>query len=128
MDYRQQMSVEDNVLCFRPEGALQVADFLPCLEMLALACHENQIVQVFVDATGIIHEPITIMERFHLAVSAARSWPHGVFLAVVCRPDQLDRKHFGHTVAENRGLNIGVYENEADAQQWLALRSRSPVG
>ena len=62
--------------------------------------------------------PITFMDRYELGEVAGR-YLNLVPIAVVLYEEQADPERIGKMVARNRGANIEVFTDEAEAQAWL---------
>jgi hypothetical protein len=63
---------------------------------------------------------LTTMEMFDVAEHVAKLFGGCVKIAHVDRhPSDLDLNKFGETVAVNRGLWARVFDNRADAEEWL---------
>lgn len=93
------------------------------LEMLeAVALHKSK--KVLVDCTDLTGFPDT-MDRFAHSEFAAKALQEssiaGVRFGYVAIHPVLDTQKFGETVAVNRGVNVGVYDNIEDSLRWLEI-------
>ncbi|HEX8832915.1 MAG TPA: hypothetical protein VF719_01880 [Abditibacteriaceae bacterium] len=119
MDYDRFITTEGDCACFRPEGESSPNEFLGGLKRLGLYCKENGIKKAMANATQLTHHRLTVADRFLLGSETAKLWPGGIRFAVVLRADQNDEGHLGLTVANNRGLEMGVFDKESDAVEYL---------
>ena len=62
--------------------------------------------------------PYTFMDRVQLGEAAGRHLL-GTPIAVILREEQADPDRIGKVVARNRGANVEVFTNEAEALAWL---------
>jgi hypothetical protein len=58
-------------------------------------------------------------QRFLAAVSWAEQAEGRLRLAMVARPEMIDPRKFGVTVAGNRGLISNIFTSDAEARHWL---------
>jgi len=61
----------------------------------------------------------TAADRFHIGTYAASQWAGLVRVAMVCRPEVIDR--FGETIALNRGATMCVTDDYGHAVDWLMV-------
>lgn len=78
---------------------------------------------VVVECLEISGDPTTL-ERYQFATFFAEEIKKGIVpraskFAFVGEAPPLDPEHFGETVALNRGVNLRVFDNVADAQRWI---------
>lgn len=69
------------------------------------------------DLTGF--EPPSIFDRYDFVRKWARVAGGAVRVAMVARPEMIDPRKFGVTVAANHGLIADVFESEDEALAWL---------
>ena len=74
------------------------------------------------DAAG----PASFMERYELGELAARYLPK-IPIAVLMREDQTDKELIGRQVARNRGADLEVLLEPADAEAWLKKHAKHAV-
>ena len=63
--------------------------------------------------------PPTLSERFFLIEEWAHAADGTLPVALVVRPEMIDPKRFGVTVARNRGMVTDVFASETEAVAWL---------
>ena len=105
---------------YRPvkECSLQEAIDLVCAAV-AFA-RDHQIKKLLVDTTELTgFSPPNTWQRFQMGEKIAKEAQSAVKLAVLARLEMIDVRHFGITVARNRGLTAEVFDAEADALAWL---------
>lgn len=78
----------------------------------------------FVEVLGVP----TTTQRFELATKIAKAYSNRkparfLLVAMLLRPEALDPKRFGETVARNRGMAARVTDDEAEALAWLNSES-----
>ncbi len=119
MEHQNYITDENGCLFFRPQGEATVRDLLQWMEQLATHCLENGHYRVLVNATSLTHETLTALDRYQLGTGVVSIWPPVIRLSMVGRSDQLDPRRFVQMVAANRGLCVGVFEDEIEALIWL---------
>jgi hypothetical protein len=93
-------------------------------------CIAHQPAKLLIDFRKVTGEMST-MERFHLSVTAATKYFGAILtgkiisccFAVVGTHPLVDSRRFEETVAVNRGLNIKVFTEMAEALAWLEGRA-----
>lgn len=62
---------------------------------------------------------ISSVDTFYLAEHWARLIPGSAWLAIVCRPENLDDLAFFEMVAVNRGIEVKACRTLGEAERWL---------
>ncbi len=62
---------------------------------------------------------ISFLSRFHIGGEVASFWDNRIKIALLGRPDQIDKDQFGVTVARNRGVNVSIFTDQDRAVEWL---------
>ena len=62
--------------------------------------------------------PYSFMDYFQMGELAGK-YLRMVPIAVLAGPEQVDPDRIGKIVAQNRGANVEIFTNPADAQAWL---------
>ena len=135
MNMALEMSVGTGLLYVKASGRFSLAEakrtFLEMLESVA----RNHVRKVLLDGLALKGNP-KLMERFFysefaaqaLATSLVPGVPRSTQFAYVLIIPMLDPERFGENVAVNRGMFVRVFDNVADALQWLeATPSNSPI-
>ncbi len=87
------------------------------MDLAVRACQERGLSLLLIDYTPLTPVPTTI-ERFEISAHGARACAALTKLAGIATPEQRGDK-FGAMVARNRGLNVDVFVDRAEAIQWL---------
>jgi hypothetical protein len=82
-------------------------------------CQAAQVTKLLVDISETSQVPLTAADRFELSTALAETWDRSIRIAVVARPDQMDKDRFGELVARNRGLVVKGWTSEEEALAWL---------
>ena len=85
---------------------------------LLKACIERKTRKVLVDFSGFVGT-WSLIDRYELGTAGARFAPHVSRVAVFSKADLIDREKFGVRVAQNRGLNIEIFDDREKAVLWL---------
>ncbi len=59
------------------------------------------------------------IDIFKSAVFISETVPHEARIALVCKPEKIEKVVFWETVAVNRGMKAKVFIDHAAAEQWL---------
>jgi hypothetical protein len=96
-----------------PEAARKVIEVI-------IFPREQGMRNLLIDTTGWTgHESPDTLERFTVARAFTDAAGSAVKLALVVRPEMMDRDKLEVTVATNRGLVGNVFDSEKDALAWL---------
>src|SRR3954471_18820124 len=111
---------------YRPRG---VVSFEQAIDEIALGleCARSLgLVDLVVNSFGLSGFPVpSTFGRYAFAVRWAEAAGGALRVAFVARPEFIDRDKIGMTMSQNRGLDANVFDNEADAVQWLDARCGS---
>jgi hypothetical protein len=112
--------VEDDYAVYRPTGAMT---FNRAVDIVAEAieyAREQGHEKLLVDTRLLegLEIPST-WDRFRLGEEWARAAGSRVIVALIARPELIDPRHFGVTVARNRGTLGNVFTSEDEALAWL---------
>jgi hypothetical protein len=78
---------------------------------------------LLVDTTGLTgFSPPTVFARYEMATQWVRSAGPSLRIAMVARPELVDRQKIGLLMAHNRGAYGEVFNTESDALRWLDSR------
>ncbi len=119
IDIEQYITTEEDCVCFRPEGPATPRECLHRMEQLAIYCRQNGATRVLFDTTHVVQGIATGLDVFQFGSGLAGFWPVGTRLVMICKPKSLDSARFAQTVAQNRGLSFGLFEDEVKARLWL---------
>ena len=105
-------------LAVRFTGAGTAEEAWSQFESIAEHCeraNKNKLLLDFTEAQG----EISLADRYFLGERAKIFKRHASKVAAVGRPEQLDHRRFGETVAKNRWINLRVFTKVEDAHEWL---------
>lgn len=74
--------------------------------------------KLLVDATKGLSRA-SVIEDYKFVSDLRSRLPAGIRIALVLRPDQLGPSQFVEDVAQNRGLNLQLFEERSEALHWL---------
>lgn len=122
MSAPEHLEISGDLAVFRPAGQMSFDRAVQMVTSAIAFAREKRIGKLLVvtsDLTGF--EPPSILTRFLFVKEWARAAGGAVCVAIVARPEMIDRKKFGVTVATNRGLisDVFVSEAEEEAMAWL---------
>lgn len=89
----------------------------PAILAIAAAMAAQPVKAVFVDLRE-VPGPYTFNDRYHLGELAGKHLC-GLPIAVVLYEEQADPERIGKVAARNRGANVEVFTDAAEAQAWL---------
>ena len=116
-----EITAREGILEARVTGDFRLERFKRQIETILQAAKERGLDRILVDVARMAgFEALDTTDRFEMATHAARLAGNLVKIALVGRTPQLDRERFGEQVAQNRGLNIRIFVDEAAALAWLA--------
>lgn len=116
-DYSVQVMGGD-VLGFELRGAMTLDGLRAAGAAIATTCLEQKLPRALADArlqTG----DLSILEWHELAAGFESRWPPGLRLAVIDLPERVKPDRFMETTARNRGIDVRVFTDVAQALSWL---------
>jgi hypothetical protein len=120
MDTPKYFELADGYARYCPVAEVTLQEGINLLTIAIGYAREQKIRHILIDTTKLSgFEPPTTLDRFTLGGQAARAGRSTVKVAMVAKPEMIDPKKFGVTVAKNRGLNADVFTTEAEALAWL---------
>jgi hypothetical protein len=114
---------------YRPAGSVSFDDAVLLVRNAIVAALLDDAEDLLVDTTSLsdFASPTTF-ERFLAASDWANIADGQLHLAMVARPEMIDPRKYGVTVAAHGGLLSNIFTTESDATQWLdAQRRRRPA-
>jgi hypothetical protein len=118
MNIQPQIEEMSGYLAVRFTGTGAAEEICQQFESIAEHCKRANKNKLLLDLTDARVE-MSLADRYFLAEGARIFACYGLKVAGVARPEQLDPKRFGEMAARNRGVNILVFTNVKDAEQWL---------
>jgi hypothetical protein len=105
-------------LLARLSGAAPVSESVALVPEIVSECLRLKVGRVIVDFSH-VRAPVSTTERFELGKAATPFARHGIRIAALARPDQLDPERFGARVATNRGVTVRAFTDIESARAWL---------
>ena len=121
--FKLTMEKQQYVMHIKAEGQRSYKTLVKMSEQIMEACRQNDTHLALVDVRA-MGGKLTIWESFRLVTSCfARLRDRRVLkqAAIVDREDARPRYKFLEIVAYNRGYNLRIFEDTAEALSWLAL-------
>ena len=81
-------------------------------------CHRRETNKTLLDVTG-AHKESSLADKYFLGEKSQIFARYKLKVAYVNRPERVDPNGFGEMVARNRGVNVRVFTNVEDAEEWL---------
>lgn len=105
---------------YRPDGFVTFDEAVTRVRTAIRVARSGGAKDLLVDTTGLtgFSSPDTF-QRFLAAVAWAEQAAGRLRLAMVARPEMIDPKKFGVTVARNRGLISNIFTSDTEARHWL---------
>jgi hypothetical protein len=85
---------------------------------IAEYCKYTKNTKLLIDTTG-FDVKLSAADRFHVGTGLGIFALHGIKVAVVCRPEQLDPGRLVMLVARNRYVSVEVFTDYHAAEEWL---------
>lgn len=101
-------------------GAFSTPRFNRQVDLAVRACLERGLKLLLLDYTPLAPVPTTV-ERFEISAHGAKACAALTKVAGYATPEQRGDK-FGAMVARNRGLNVDVFTDRAEAVRWLLAK------
>lgn len=86
---------------------------------LCQACRAHHNFRLIVQVPNRPSRAFNSLEIFHLVEKLIHEWDRRIRVAVVIGYQYGPLEEFGLLIAHNRGVNISIYESEAEALAWL---------
>ena len=118
MGLQLQMEQMPGYLAARFTGAGVAEEVSRQYELIAEHCKRAKCDKLLIDTTKSESE-VSILERFFVAVRTQVFLFHDIKIAWVDNPARIHPQKFGEMVARNRLVNLRVFSNFQDAEEWL---------
>jgi len=118
MNFQIQIEPRSGYLAARFIGPAEVSEVLRHFEEIAEHCTRARKNKLLVDITG-FDVKLTVTTRFLAGEGLEIFSLHGIKVAIVGRPEQLDPGRFGILVARNRFVNVEAFTDFQAAEEWL---------
>ena len=114
------LSLEDKIAVFAPSGDVALEKAVAMISDAIIFCREKGITGLLIDARELRGFPHpTVVDRYWFIRKWAEDSQHKVVISMISRPEMIDPEQIGITIASNAGLTANVFDNEADARDWL---------
>lgn len=110
------VTIHDVYFAVTATGIFTRREYLRVVDVIRDKALETGLGAALGDARGVSGNP-SAADRFHIGSYAASQWAGLVRVAMVCRPEVIDR--FGETIALNRGATMCVTDDHEEAIAWL---------
>jgi len=120
MGIQLQMEQMPGYLAARFIGVGEVEEVLRQFELITEHCNGAKNNKLLIDTTGVEAE-ISDMERFRLAEIMEIFARYGIKVVLVCRPEQIHPKRLALMLAQKRGVNVEIFTDSQDAEEWLLI-------
>ncbi len=120
MNKLEAFEVRGDYALFRPTGQCtlkQAVDWVTSAIAFAREQRIRKLLAVTSDLSGF--QPPSVGERYFFIQEWAQAARGFVRVAIVARPEMIDREKFGVTVAANVGLISDIFVSEQEALAWL---------
>ena len=107
---------EGDRLLVHAMGQRTPAWFLDLIRQIGVAMTSRPTRSLLADL-GTVTATLTDLDRLNFAQAAVR-WPR-IPCATVFHPSMVDPRRFGELVAQNRGLNLRIFTELPEAQEWI---------
>jgi hypothetical protein len=120
MSFQLQMEQMPGYLAARFIGVGVPGEASEQFESIAEYCKRTKNHKILVDATAydLDVKPSTV-DIFRFGERLQTFSRHGIKVAFICRPEQLDPGKFGLLVARNRGVCVDAFTDLCAAEEWL---------
>jgi hypothetical protein len=109
---------------FRPPGQVTLERAVKMVTDAIIFAREHRIRKLLVNTSNLTgYEPPDVATRYFFVHDLARAAARDVRVALVTRPERIDHRKFGITVAANLGFIVEVFTSEEDALKWLQASS-----
>jgi hypothetical protein len=118
MTVQFQIEETPDYLVARFKGASTTEEAGRQFELLAEKCKSTNKNKLLLDFTDVPAD-ISIVDGYDLGKRTLVFAQYKCKVAAVCKPERHDSQCFLETVAQNRGVELRVFTNAEDAEEWL---------
>ncbi len=122
LPFKLRINKQNSILLVEVEGERSFKILVTITGQIMEACREQDLCRALVDVRA-MEGKLSTWETFRLVVSCfsqVRNWHVLRKAAIVDRQENRDRSRFLETVADNRGFNLRIFEDTAEAIEWLS--------
>lgn len=118
MSIRIQFEQNETRVAARLSGSGLVGEVTQFYPQMLEACERAGTKKLLFDLSR-VRVVLSLQDRYELGNRAALFARKSIKIAVLAVPGQLDPERFAAIVAKNRGVNVLVFTDEAEAEAWL---------
>jgi hypothetical protein len=118
MSVQLQIEEMSGYLKARFNGASATEESERQFELLAEKCKRTNKNKLLLDFTEVPAD-VSLVDRYALGKRTLIFAQYKCKVAAVCKPEQHDSTYFLETVAQNRWVDLRVFTNVEDAEEWL---------
>ena len=118
MGFHIQMEQMPGYLAAKLIGAGEAGEGSQLFVSIAEHCKRTKNTKLLIDTTG-FEIKLSVVDRFRIGASLEIFALHGIKVAVVCRPEQLDPRRLAILAARNRYVSVDVFTDFHAAEEWL---------
>ena len=116
----ENFSLEENFARYARQGNATLETAVEMISRAIEFARQNAIPGLLIDVRALHGFPHpSVVERYWFVREWSTRAKGKVVLALVQRPEMIDVDQIGVTMASNAGLTANVFDNDADARQWL---------
>jgi len=104
---------------YHPIGKVDPRQFIELLKQGLEACRENSLKRLLFDARELSDNSYTTSQRYEIVSQIERIWDRTIRLAILNPPDRHPPDEFARNAAHNRGIPVGIFNDEQAAIEWL---------
>jgi len=105
---------------YRPVGDVLLSEMVQMVTSALVFARERKIRKLLVVTTGLTgFKPPLVVDRYYFIREWAKASGHSVRTALVARPEMIDSRKFGVTVAANNNFIANIFSSEDEALTWL---------
>lgn len=105
---------------YRPTGEVSLSEMVQLVGSALVFARKRRIEKLLMVTSGLTgFRPPLIVDRYYFIKEWAAVSGHIVSTSVVARPEMIDFRKFGATVAANNGFIAEIFASEDEALAWL---------
>jgi hypothetical protein len=120
MSIQLQVEQMPGYLAARFIGVGMVEEIWRQFELITEHCKGAKNDKLLIDTTGVEAE-VSDIERFRVAERLEIFARCGIKVAFACRPEQLHPRRYAVILAQKRGVNVEIFTDSQDAEEWLLI-------
>ena len=119
-DLPEFLSREATFARYTPKGEVSLETAVDMISEAIEYCRTYEIGGLLIDVRELFGFPQpSVVDRYWFLQRWATEVGGHIVMSMVQRPEMIDPEQIGITIAANAGLQLYVFDNEADAREWL---------